>query len=310
MHLPDSNGGLASAGQPMLATAVTTLPTGPGWAFEFKWDGYRVLLDVSERGVTLHSRTGNDLTARFPEVTALGADVGDGLFDGELVVLVNGRPSFEALQQHSISEQSAPATFIAFDLLRRYGVDLTARPYVERRATLDRWVLAHPEWTLSPFFDDGPATEAAAREHGIEGVVAKRLASTYRSGVRSPDWQKLKFVHTGDYVVIGWEAAAERPGVLSSLLLGRATDDGFVFAGKAGSGLDARTSSALQTRLHARPTPAVDVPATARGRSVQWVEPLVVVEVQFTERTESGVLRHPVFLRVRDDKSAAEAGGE
>lgn len=298
VHLPMS---------PMLAVPVTVLPTGAGWAYEFKWDGYRALLDVSDSGVTLRSRAGNDLAARFPEVVALGQDVGDGLFDGEIVVLVNGRPSFEALQQHS-----APATFIAFDLLRRYGVDLTARPYVERRATLDRWVATHPAWTLSPFFDDGAATEAAARQHRMEGVVAKRLASTYRAGVRSPDWQKLKFVYSGDYVVIGWEASAEQPGVLSSLLLARTTADGLVFAGKAGSGLDAKVASSLQRRLEARATPPLSPtpPASPGRRGVQWVEPNLVVEVRFTETTDAGVLRHPVFLRVRDDKDPSEAGGE
>jgi bifunctional non-homologous end joining protein LigD len=304
----------------MLATAVTELPTGPGWAFEFKWDGVRALVDVSEHGTRVYGRNGNDITEGYPELMALGADVGDGLFDGEIVALANGRPSFEALQRRMHVRGAAvadlvrevPVTFIAFDLLRRYGVDLRPRSYVERRATLDRWVAAHEEWTLSPYFDDGAATEAAAREHRLEGVVAKRLASTYRAGVRSPDWQKLRFVHSGDFVIVGWEASAEHPGVLSSLVLAENREGALVHVGKVGSGLDLRTASSLQEQSVTRNNPPVagPVPVSIGGRSVTWVEPDVVVEVQFTERTNDGKLRHPVFLRVRTDKTASEAGGE
>jgi bifunctional non-homologous end joining protein LigD len=304
----------------MLATAITQLPSGPGWAFEFKWDGVRALLDVTEHGTRLYGRNGNDITDGYPELVALGTDVGDGLFDGEIVALSNGRPSFEALQRRmhvrgaAVAElaREVPVTFIAFDLLRRYGVDLRARSYVERRATLDRWVAAHPEWSLSPYFDDGAATEDAARTHHLEGVVAKRLASTYRSGVRSPDWQKLRFVRTGDFVIVGWEASAEHPGVLSSLVLAEWRDDALVHVGKVGSGLSQRAAALLQRKLVPRSSSALEQPPppSVGGRGVQWVEPRVVVEVRFTERTEDGKLRHPVFLHMRLDKPASEARGE
>jgi bifunctional non-homologous end joining protein LigD len=322
---PPSNGGTTDGHGVMLATAVAALPTGPGWAFEFKWDGVRALLDISEHGTRIYGRNGNDITEGYPELMALGADVGDGLFDGEIVALTNGRPSFEALQRRMHVRGAAvadlvrevPVTFIAFDLLRRYGVDLRARSYVERRATLDRWIAAHPEWTLSPYFDDGAATEAAARQHELEGVVAKRLASTYRPGVRSPDWQKLRFVRTGDFVVVGWESSAEHPGLLSSLVLAEFRGGALVHVGKVGSGLDLRTTTSLQKELKARPTSVLagPVPASIGGRRVRWVEPDAVVEVRFTERTEDGKLRHPVFLRVRTDKTVSDAessgdGGE
>jgi bifunctional non-homologous end joining protein LigD len=218
-----------------------------------------------------------------------------------------------------------PVTYVAFDILRRYGVDLTARAYVERRASLDRWAEQHPGWTISPFFDDGPATEAAARSNGLEGVVAKRLASTYRPGGRGPDWQKLRFLQTGDFVIIGWEASDERPGVLSSLLLGVATESGFEFAGKAGSGLTVPLAKSLQSKLVAEPAPVVEPrsvvePGEERaraettsfktvGRSAVWVRPEIVVEVAYSGITEDRRLRQPVFLRVRDDKTASEATG-
>jgi len=206
---------------PMLATAVTQLPTEPGWAFEFKWDGVRALIDISGDGVAIRSRAGNEVTVAYPELAALARHVGDALFDGEIVAFVSGQPSFEQLQSRMHVRTAAearrlaaevPVTFVAFDVLRRYGVDLAGRPYAERRATLERWAAERPDWTISPVFDDGPATVAAAREHGLEGVVAKRLGAPYRAGDRSADWRKLRFVRAGEFVVLGWEAASGSPG--------------------------------------------------------------------------------------------------
>jgi bifunctional non-homologous end joining protein LigD len=301
----------------MLATAVTALPRGDGWAYEFKWDGVRALIDVSDRGVTIHSRVGNEVTTAYPELVALAVDVGDALIDGEIVAFADGRPSFEVLQSRMHVRSAAdarrlatqaPVTFVAFDLLRRFGVDLTARPYGERRATLERWAAERPGWTLSPSFDDGEATEAAAREHGLEGVVAKRMASTYRPGVRSPDWQKLRFVRAADFVVVGWEGAAARPEELSSLVLACYVDGVLTYAGKAGSGLSARSAGELQALLVARADcPLPGVPPLTAGRVVSWVEPTVVVEVEYAALTDERRLRHPVFRRLRADKHPDEA---
>lgn len=299
----------------MLASAVDKLPVGAGWAYEFKWDGVRALVDVSSAGVAIRSRAGNDITGGYPELVAAASGLDDALLDGEIVALVDGRPSFEALQKRMHTRGAAatrlaaevPVTFVVFDLLRRYGVDVTGRPYVERRATLDRLLETHPGWTISPFFDDGPATLEAARVHGLEGVVAKRLASRYVPGGRNVDWQKLRFVRTADLVVIGWEASDERPNVLSSLVLGNRSLEP---VGKAGSGLTAKTARELQARLTPTDAPVQPVEKSqwARGqRTVQWVKPEVVVEVKYSERTSDGLLRQPVFLRVRDDKTVGEA---
>src|SRR5579875_2527415 len=288
--------------QPMLATAVSALPSGAGWAYEFKWDGVRILLDATERGTRLLSRLGNDVSAGYPEIVAQAADVGDALLDGEIVAFVEGRPSFEQLQTRMHLRDSAdvaravqdcPVTFVAFDLLRRFGVDLTHRPYVERRATLDRFTAEHPGWTLSPSFDDGSATLDVAREHGLEGVVAKRLASVYRPGVRSSDWQKLRFVRSGEFAVIGWEAAPEHPQTLSSLVLAVHDGTALRYAGRVGSGIAGRAAADLKRSLHERFDPPVpDVPPPIRGRRLRWVDPELVIEVEFTAWSGDGRLRH------------------
>ena len=301
----------------MLATAVTKLPTGDGWAFEFKWDGVRALFDVSDTGLRITSRTGRDVTTTYPELAGLAEGADDALVDGEIVAIRDGRPSFELLQSRMNVRSAvearrlaagAPVTFVAFDLLRRYGVELTARPYSERRATMERWLGERPDWTISPSFDDGPATEAAARQHGLEGIVAKRVDSAYRAGVRSGDWAKLRFVHTGDFAVIGWEASADRPDDLSSLILATWTSAGPVYVGKVGSGLSGALATAVRRLLHDAPSCVLaDEPPASPGRVAHWVRPEVVVEVEFTERTDDGRLRHPVLRRLRSDKTVDQA---
>ncbi|MFN2560936.1 MAG: non-homologous end-joining DNA ligase [Jatrophihabitans sp.] len=303
----------------MLATAVSRLPSGEGWAYEFKWDGVRTLLDVSERGVRLVSRAGNDVSAGYPELIAQAAGVGDALLDGEIVAFVDGVPSFGRLQTRmhlrgkaDVARAAAdcPVTYVAFDLLRRFGVDLTSRPYTERRATLERFAAEHDGWTLSPSFDDGPATEAVARANGLEGVVAKRITSPYRPG-RSDEWRKLRFVRAGDFGVIGWEAAPEHPNSLSSLVLGMVTDEGLRYAGRVGSGLAGRVAAQLKALLTERDTaPVAGVPPPIRGRRLRWVEPAVVVEVEFSAWTDDGRLRQPVFRGVRSDKQIEQARGD
>jgi bifunctional non-homologous end joining protein LigD len=304
----------------MLATAVSSLPSGPEWAFEFKWDGVRALIDVGEHGVRLYSRAGNDVTGGYPELAAQAAAVDDALLDGEIVAFEDGRPSFERLQQRMHVRGRAdvdrlvrevPVTFVVFDLLRRYGVDLTARPFAERRATLERFVEEHPEWTLSPVFDDGPATLEVARSHGLEGIVAKRLDAPYRQGARNDDWRKLRFEHRGEFAVIGWEAAPEHPNTLSSLVLAVAGDDGLVYAGRVGSGLSGRVAAGLKASLAEQDEPAVaGVPPPLKRRITRWVRPEVVVDVSFHCWTGERVLRQPVFRGVRTDKGIDEARGD
>ncbi len=304
----------------MLATAVGSLPSGDGWAFEFKWDGVRTLLDATDTNTRLISRAGNEVSGGYPEIVAQASGIGDALLDGEIVAFVDGRPSFERLQSRmhlrskadvARAAADAPVTYVAFDILRRYGVDLTERPYEQRRATLERFAGEHEGWTLSPSFDDGPATEQVARAHGLEGVLAKRLGSRYRPGVRSEDWRKLRFVRSGDFAVIGWESAPEHPATLSSLVLAITTDDGLRYAGRVGSGLSGRVADRIKGMLSEQADAAVPgVPPPLNKRRTHWVDPQVVVEVEFLHWTDDRRLRNPVFRGMRADKRVDEARGD
>lgn len=306
----------------MLATSAPKLPTGQLWSYEFKWDGVRVLATVSAKGVRLHSRAENEVTTAYPELVAALTGAGEVLLDGEVVAFVDGRPSFEALQSRMHVRAAAeartlagvtPATYVVFDLLREDGTDLTRETYSARRARLEAWVAEHdaPALTLSPIFADGAATELAARQHDLEGVVAKRLTSRYLAGSRSPDWRKLRFVRTGDFVVIGTEVPAVGSREVSSVLLAAHRDGQFAFAGKVGSGISSAVARALGKLLVSRPDcPLAELPTASPGRVVSWVEPTVVIEVEFTAWTSEGRLRHPVYGRLRTDKTADEAEGD
>jgi bifunctional non-homologous end joining protein LigD len=307
--------------QPMLATPATVLPSGADWLYEFKWDGVRALAEITAGRVVLRARSGNDITVAYPELVdpgfGLGSGIDDALLDGEIVAFQDGRPSFGLLQtrMHVRSAvkaaqlaASTPVSFIAFDILRLFGVDLTPRPLRERRDTLARLAEDHPNLVVSPVFDDGPATETASHEHGLEGVIAKRADSPYRAGRRTPEWVKVKFVRRAEFVVIGWESDVESPDELSSLVLGYYQDEQLHLAGKVGSGLNRRIAAQLRRQLLPAPFALAEAVPVSPGRSVHWVAPEIVVEVGYTEWGADGRLRHPVFAGIRTDKRADEVG--
>jgi bifunctional non-homologous end joining protein LigD len=296
----------------MLATSGT-LPVGPGWSYEFKWDGVRVLSLFEGGTPRLYARSGAVVTTAYPDVAGLSLPPGS-LLDGEMVVLdTGGRPSFTALAERMHVRDpgraarlaaSHPVTYMIFDLLRLAGEDLTSRPYRSRRARLDELDLAGPHWMVPPVFADGPATAAAAQENRLEGVVAKRLESPYLAGTRSPDWIKVKFDRTGDYVIGGWRPGARK---LGGLLVGLPGPDGRLrFRGRVGGGIGAAAEADLLSVLAPLATPASPFVADAvpreDARGAHWVRPELVVEVRYGNRTPDGRLRFPRFLRLRPDK--------
>ena len=297
---------------PMLATSTEMLPSGTDWAFEPKWDGYRALARVAGGEVTLRSRNDNDLTARFPTVaTAIGLAVRSpsAVLDGEVCALDDvGRSGFGLLQQGE-----GTLVFVAFDVLERDGEPLLDRTYLERRAVLEQLVDTSVEGVLlSPWFDDGVALEHAARAHGLEGVVAKRAASSYQPGRRSQDWRKLKLKQRQEFVVVGFtRGKGRRSSGIGALVLGAHGADGLRYAGNVGTGLTDGELDRLErllSPLRRLSPPFAEVPKLPRLRreDVTWVEPSLVVEIEFAEWTREGRLRAPVYVGFRDDKPAED----
>jgi len=302
----------------MLARAMEEPFSDPAWLFEPKLDGYRMLAARLGPAVRLLTRSGNDATRTFPElVRALKAlPVSDFVLDGEVVAHdAAGRPSFQRLQQRARLRRSLdvkwaslrrPTTFYAFDLLGLCGHDLRGLGIEERKAILrDLLPPVGPLRFVDHFLGQGEALFDQVIALGLEGIVGKRCGSKYRKG-RSDAWRKVRADRTADLVVIGFtEPQGARTG-LGALHLAGFDDGRLRYAGRVGTGFSDALLAELRMRLEprARPEPAaVDTP---EDRDSTWVEPEIVAEVRYLEMTDDCLLRHPVFVRLRDDKVPAE----
>ncbi|HZB65901.1 MAG TPA: non-homologous end-joining DNA ligase [Ornithinibacter sp.] len=305
--------------RPMLATVADSVPTGPAWVHEVKWDGMRVLVDVREGRVTVWSRTERDVTAAFPELDALGESYDDMLLDGEVVALDAGRPSFHALAERMhVSERrraerlvaTRPVTLMIFDLLRLFGNDLTPQPWAARRELLERLDLDGRHWQVPPVYDDGERLLAATADQGLEGIVSKRRSAPYAVGRRSPDWRKRPHRNSLSVVVGGWRPEVGTTGRMGAVLVGLPDGQGgWRYAGRVGAGLAGTAGEALAMRLRplARDTsPFADEVPSIDARGTTWVEPRVVVEVASLELTGQHRLRQPAYLGVRSDLTPAD----
>ena len=309
----------------MLATRGDQVPAGAGWAHEVKWDGMRVLVDVRGGRVRLHSRNENDVTVSFPELQALGAAVDDALLDGEVVALGDGVPSFAALADRMHVRDAAraarlsvsnPVTLILFDVLRLDGEDLLEQPLSRRRELLEGLGLDEPPadgsrmaWQVPPSYADGQVLLAAAEQQGLEGVVSKRLSSRYHPGRRSRDWLKFPIRPTGSYVVGGFRHETGSDHRLGALLVGEPTPGGLVFRGRVGSGVGGKAGRALGELLAPHvldASPFLDELPRLDRVGTTWVDPVVVVDVQYLTLTGDGRLRQPAYRGVRTDLAPAD----
>lgn len=310
---------------PPMKAVSGDLPTDEsGWAFEIKWDGMRALAFVARGELRLQSANLGDITARFPELTALAPTL-DGhqvVLDGELVALgPNGRPSFGALQRrmHVADPRDArrraltePVTYMIFDVVHLDGRDVTAVPYVDRRRLLARIVASGPAWQLPAHHraGDGAALFDAASDRGLEGLMAKRLDSRYEPGRRSPSWRKVKVRRRQEFVVGGWQHGERgRAGTLGSLLVGYFDAGALRYAGKVGTGFTDRELTRLAAQLDTLSVPSTPfdpAPPALVSRRARWVAPELVAEVAFAEWTDAGILRHPAYLGQRHDKAASD----
>lgn len=287
----------------------------PEWSAELKWDGLRTQVLTDGTGVAVRSSRGRDVTAQFPELHEFGERLGtSAILDGELVVFDGDRPSFPRVLQRlntgRPTEQSMaanPAVYIVFDLLVLDGNPLLDLPYHARRQVLAELVSDDPRWRVPPSVDGGASQLLAlARQRDLEGIVIKRIDSPYRPGARTTNWRKVKIRLQQEFVVGGWLAGqGSLEDGIGSLVLGVWQGTELVVAGLAGSGLDDDARRQLTEAMVERPTPPfASVPRFPRQPT--WVEPTLVAEIEFGDWPTDGMLRHPVYLGLRDDKDPSE----
>jgi bifunctional non-homologous end joining protein LigD len=316
--------------RPMLATLGELPPSTEDakYGYETKWDGVRIVAYLHQGRVRLVTRNDIDVTAAYPELHELGASLGPvgAVLDGEVVVFDpgTGRASFGALQPRMHLRNQAqvarlagkvPVTYCVFDVLHLGGRPTIGLSYEQRRDLLEALDLSGPHWRTPPYRRGGGAAALAeARTRGDEGIVAKRLDSIYEPGRRSRAWIKVKISQTQEVVIGGWQPGkGARASTIGSLLLGIPVADGLAYVGKVGTGF---TQAALEelsqmlatlarkTSPFAGPIPAAD------ARDAHWVTPNLVGEVEFSEWTKDGRLRHPRWRGLRPDKSPTDVTPE
>jgi bifunctional non-homologous end joining protein LigD len=303
---------------PMLAELRDGAPFGDaGWMWEPKLDGYRVVAFIDDKDVKLRSRRGLDLTASFPKLAAeLALQAVKGLvLDGEVAAFgADGRPSFAALQERvqlktereiAQADRATPVVFFCFDLLHFAGFDVRASPYTDRRRWLEQCLLPSPHVQLVHAEEDGEELYKAALASGFEGVIAKRKDSRYEAGKRSQAWLKIKPVKSAEFVVGGITTGKGSRAPLGALLLGYWDNGKLHYCGHVGSGFDDKSLAAVKTRaekLKAEARPFAEEPELHSPTT--WLKPELVAEVEFQQWTPDGMLRAPVFLRLRDDVEA------
>lgn len=309
--------------EPMMATLVGDAFDRDGWIFEPKWDGVRALATCMDETLLI-SRNLNDITRTYPEFAKMHERTVafEAVVDGEIVAMHDGRPSFERLQSRinlqnprdiEKAMKTCPVTFVAFDLLYLDGRSLLNEPLRERKALLDRLFVPTDNITVSPWIpDEGTALFRAARERGMEGIVAKDGRSRYQPGKRSRDWLKVKTTETADVVIAGWTPGeGSRSKGFGSLLVGAYEDGGLRFVGAVGTGFTDAYVQALRAALDditIDDNPFNSDPTTDKvrwGKPIRdphWVEPCLVASVEFRELTSAGRMRAPSFKGLRSDK--------
>lgn len=307
---------------PMLATLTDTLPSQGKWVYEPKLDGVRALIYVSGGSVRIFSRNRKPLNDAYPElVEALGPAVrGDAVLDGEIVAFDSERgiTSFARLQQRMqlrdpvrARRSQVPIHLYLFDCLFYEGVELIGLPLLDRKSVLRDVVWYDDPIRFTPYRTNGSAAMLReACEQGAEGIIAKRADSRYVS-VRSTDWLKLKCVRQQEFVIGGYTAPQGARERLGALLVGYYDGKSLRYAGKVGTGYDRRTLEYLHQRLvplHRPTSPFAEGPTPAGD--IQWVNPKLVGQVGFSEWTSAGLLRHPRFLGLREDKAPREVRRE
>jgi bifunctional non-homologous end joining protein LigD len=313
----------------MYASIGTAVPTDGDWLFEQKYDGMRVIAEVSPKAVRLITRNGRDKSKQFPEVVSALRDLARTVrrplvLDGEVVAMSRGKPAtFQALQSRmhlkdgdAVAEKakSEPASLVLFDILRDGRSELYRKPLSDRRERLLKVIagLGSPRLSASIASPNGAKLIKRARREGWEGVIAKQLDSRYVPGARARSWIKLKLQHRAEFVVGGYTEPRRSREHIGALLLGYFDRAGELrYVGHMGGGFNRDSLRDMLKRLAPLERATSSFADQVRtNEPAHWVTPRVVVEVKFAEWTEDGKLRQPVFLGVRDDKAARDVHKE
>lgn len=295
--------------QPQLATLVDEVPPGSNWLFEYKYDGYRLLIATGSRAATAWTRNGKDWSDKFRALVKAAAHLPAGcLIDGEAVALdAKGKPDFQLLQSTLKDSRGKNLAFYAFDLLIDRGEDITRLPNIERKDRLKSLLAGMPEPILFGDHVIGRGDELFREicKAGGEGLIAKVANAPYR-GERTRNWLKVKCIQRQEFVIVGWSESDKRRG-FRSLLVGTRDGRKLTYAGKVGTGFSGALIDDLMERMEPLATDkaAVEVPRPDR-KGAHWIQPKLVVEIAFTEFTSDGVLRHPSFIALREDKPASQ----
>ncbi|CAD7035324.1 ATP-dependent DNA ligase [Pseudorhizobium endolithicum] len=292
--------------EPCLALLKTVPPKGPDWAFELKWDGYRLAIHVEPKRARIITRGGHDWTHRFPAIAeaARNLGVGTAILDGEAVVLDNkGRSDFGALQRslggRGGKRSSSEAIFFAFDLLYFDGHNLTGTELSVRRHLLEDFLDgATGAIQLSEeVHGDGAELLANACLTGLEGIIAKHRDRPYRSG-RTGDWLKIKCVQSESFMIVGYEQSTVARGGIGSLLLAGRKGHDWVYVGSVGTGFNTKDAEYLGTTLDKLRTKRPAVPL--KGKNLVFVQPTLIAEIEFRGWTHDGSLRHASYKGLRE----------
>ncbi|MCB7482513.1 DNA ligase D [Christiangramia sediminis] len=298
--------------KPMLATSGKAIFNDPNWIYELKWDGYRLIAHVNDGKVNIHSRNGISYNSKFPQlVKDLETISHEVILDGEVVVVnESGIPNFQKLQNYD-SKTKGTLKFYVFDMLYLNGHSMLNLKLLERKSFIPEIL---EETQVAVFCDHiegmGTAFYQKAIDAGMEGVIAKKVDSTYSPGYRSDHWLKIKAEESLETIICGY---TDSEGALfGSLILGIMKENELVYVGNCGTGFSNRTQKDLLEKMKPLGTdrPAFNNKPNLKGRKANWVSPELVCEVTFSEWTKAGRMRHPVYKGLREDKFPMQLNNE
>ena len=296
--------------KPMLASFTKDIFNDKSWIYELKWDGYRVMANIKNGKVHLYSRNGISYNTKFKQLTKDLEQVDhDVILDGEVVIVnEDGIPQFQELQNYD-ETTAGTLRYYVFDMLYLNGHSMLYLKLLERKSLIPE-VIENLSYTI--YCDHiegmGAALYKKAIDAGMEGVVAKKIDSTYSPGYRSESWLKIKAVETEEAIICGYTESVGGGSVFGSLILGMYVNDELKYIGNCGSGFSAKDQTELLTqlkKLEVEDHPFQKKP-NLKGRNPHWVSPVLICEVKFSEWTKNGIMRHPVFKGIRNDKDPQE----